>query len=125
MLSVGVYPQISLKNARARRESIRGQVALGIDPSGVRKAEKRARANTFEAVAREWWDRRKEGWSDEYRRCGHHPLRAGHLSIHRLKAGEQIGSGGLPRMPRTHAEARCCRNSSQGARQVQRGHALC
>jgi integrase len=67
MLSVGVYPQISLKNARARREAIREQVALGIDPSGVRKAEKRARANTFEAVAREWWDRRKEGWSDEYR----------------------------------------------------------
>jgi hypothetical protein len=40
MLSVGVYPQISLKNARGRREAIREQVALGIDPSGVRKAEK-------------------------------------------------------------------------------------
>lgn len=43
MLSVGVYPQVSLKNARLRREEIREQVALGIDPSVVRKAEKRAR----------------------------------------------------------------------------------
>lgn len=52
-LSLGVYPEVSLKQARERREAFRKQIADGIDPSTVRKAEKRARANTFEAVARE------------------------------------------------------------------------
>lgn len=66
MLSVGVYPEVSLKRARKRREEIREQVANGIDPSGERKAEKRARANTFEAVAREWWKKRKKNWSKQY-----------------------------------------------------------
>ena len=65
-LSLGVYPTISLKRARERREELRRQVAEGMDPSAVRKAEKRARANTFEAVAREWMDKRKAIWSTEY-----------------------------------------------------------
>lgn len=41
-LSVGVYPEISLKQARERRKDIREQVAAGIDPSELRKAEKSA-----------------------------------------------------------------------------------
>jgi hypothetical protein len=49
-LSLGVYPQVSLKQARERREALRKQVAEGVDPSAMRKAEKRAQANTFEAV---------------------------------------------------------------------------
>lgn len=66
MLSVGVYPEVSIQRARKRREEIREQVANGIDPSGERRAEKRARANTFEAVAREWWGKRKRNWSKKY-----------------------------------------------------------
>lgn len=38
MLSVGVYPEVSLKRARQRRAEIREQVANGIDPSAKRKA---------------------------------------------------------------------------------------
>jgi hypothetical protein len=37
-LSVGVYPQVSLRQARARRNALRKQVAQGIDPAEARRA---------------------------------------------------------------------------------------
>src|ERR1700730_3786430 len=54
LISLGVYPDVPLKLARERREGARRLVADGIDPSAKRQAEKTARGNTFEAVAREW-----------------------------------------------------------------------
>lgn len=69
-LSLGVYPDVSLRNARARRETARKQVAEGIDPSENRKAVKQARAdslgNTFEVVAREWVAKQSSKWSGVY-----------------------------------------------------------
>jgi integrase len=65
-LSLGVYPQVSLKQARERRETLRQQLADGIDPGSVRKAEKRARAHTFKAVALEWHQQRVATWSKGY-----------------------------------------------------------
>ncbi|MBT9608752.1 MAG: integrase arm-type DNA-binding domain-containing protein [Aquabacterium commune] len=57
-LSLGTYPDTSLKDARERRDQARRDLAAGIDPGVKRKAEKETRAvlaaNTFEAVAREW-----------------------------------------------------------------------
>jgi hypothetical protein len=53
-LSLGVYPEISLKLARERREEARRTVAQGIDPSAERKAAKEARQVTFELIAEEW-----------------------------------------------------------------------
>lgn len=53
-LSLGVYPEVSLKLARTRREDARRTVAQGIDPSAERKAAKEARQVTFELVAEEW-----------------------------------------------------------------------
>jgi hypothetical protein len=52
MLSVGVYPEVSLKEARQRRGDIRRTVATNAGPSKRRKAEKRTRADTSETVAR-------------------------------------------------------------------------
>jgi integrase len=66
MLSVGVYPEVPLKEARQRREDIRRKVATKVDPSEGRKAEKRARADTFESIAREWWEKRRNLWSEIY-----------------------------------------------------------
>ena len=40
LLSLGKYPDISLKSARAKRDELRTQVAEGIDPSAHRKATK-------------------------------------------------------------------------------------
>jgi hypothetical protein len=65
-LSLGVYPEVSLKQARERRETLRQQLADGIDPGSVRKAEKRAPAHTFKAVALEWHQQRVTTWSKGY-----------------------------------------------------------
>jgi integrase len=65
-LSLGVYPEVSLKQARERREALRRTIADGVDPSAIRKSEKRARTNTFEAVAREWYEQRVPNWTPEY-----------------------------------------------------------
>lgn len=56
LLSVGIYPDVSLKSARDRREDARRMVAAGLDPSAKRKAERAARADTFEAITWEWLD---------------------------------------------------------------------
>lgn len=56
-ISLGVYPDVGLAEARDKREAARKLVAAGIDPAGHRKAEKVAleesTENTFEAIARE------------------------------------------------------------------------
>lgn len=56
LLSLGVCPQVSLKDARAKRDESRKLLAAGIDPSAHRRARKAARggANSLEAVARRW-----------------------------------------------------------------------
>ena len=58
MLSLGIYPVITLKDARERREQARKLLANGIDPSEHRKATRLAQElaafNNFEAVARQW-----------------------------------------------------------------------
>lgn len=46
LLSVGVYPEVSLKKAR-RCEAIHEEVECGISPSRQRKAEKRARQQLY------------------------------------------------------------------------------
>jgi hypothetical protein len=56
LLSLGTYPEVSLAQARVRRDEARKQVADGIDPSQVRKALKQSKyhnESTFEVVARE------------------------------------------------------------------------
>ena len=58
MLSLGVYPEVSLADARQRLEDVRRLLGCGIDPSAQRRQDKLtaqfAVVNGFEAVAREW-----------------------------------------------------------------------
>ena len=63
-LSFGVYPDVSLKAAREKRDAARQQLAAGIDPGEARKAEKLAQAGaeSFEAIAREWHAKFSPGW---------------------------------------------------------------
>ncbi|MEO5339239.1 MAG: tyrosine-type recombinase/integrase [Magnetococcus sp. MYC-9] len=58
-LALGVYPDVSLKQARERRDDARRLLANGIDPSAQKKAEKAANPldNTFEVIARQWIDK--------------------------------------------------------------------
>jgi hypothetical protein len=59
-ISLGVFPDVSLKDARERKDEARRLLANGIDPSERRKThrarQKSSAANTFESVAREWFD---------------------------------------------------------------------
>lgn len=61
LLSLGVYPDISLKDARLRRDEARKLLAHFIDPGLRRKAHDEAKllleSNSFEIVAREWYAR--------------------------------------------------------------------
>ena len=68
LLSLGVYPDVSLKDARERRDDARKLVANGVDPSENRKAEKLARGggNCFEVVAREWYAKYSTNWSADH-----------------------------------------------------------
>lgn len=53
-ISLGVYPDVSLKRARICRDDARRMIAEGVEPSARRQADKNARAVTFELVANEW-----------------------------------------------------------------------
>ena len=70
MISFGVYGDVSLAQARAKRDEARSMLAKGINPSEARKAEKIAlqfaHENSFEAVAREWHGSKKATWSLGY-----------------------------------------------------------
>ncbi|MBP6188736.1 MAG: integrase arm-type DNA-binding domain-containing protein [Azonexus sp.] len=63
LLSLGVYPDTSLKKARSDRDTARSMLAEGIDPSLQRKATKAARvelsANSFEVICREWLENKR------------------------------------------------------------------
>ncbi|EPT3176124.1 tyrosine-type recombinase/integrase [Yersinia enterocolitica] len=67
MLALGVYPDVSLADARARRDEARKQLANGIDPSDKKKTDKveQNEARTFEEVAIEWHATNQK-WSEEH-----------------------------------------------------------
>lgn len=70
MLSLGTYPTVSLTEARQKRDEAKKLVVSGINPSEARKQQKRARqdvtGNTFEGIAREWYGKRRDRWSESY-----------------------------------------------------------
>ena len=65
-LSLGVYPIVSLSDARKKRDELRKQLQAGLDPSAERKAtnlrKELAAENSFEAVAREWYGKQLHTW---------------------------------------------------------------
>ena len=68
-LSLGVYPDVSLKEARTRREDARSLLADGVDPSEQRKAVKQAKNEkhtTFEDVFKIWMEHWKDGKSPRH-----------------------------------------------------------
>ncbi|MCA8493560.1 tyrosine-type recombinase/integrase [Burkholderia arboris] len=69
-ISLGVYPDVSLKDARERRDAARKQLAHGVDPGDAKKARKAASeeraTNSFELVAREWFARYAPGWASSH-----------------------------------------------------------
>lgn len=68
--ALGVYPEVTLKDAREKKRLARKLLEKGIDPSIERKKKKTLAqenaANTFEAVALEWYENRKSCWRPRY-----------------------------------------------------------
>ncbi|MCP5173750.1 MAG: integrase arm-type DNA-binding domain-containing protein [Moraxellaceae bacterium] len=64
LLALGVYPEVSLKEARLKRDVAKKRLENGTDPSEAKKEEKRLSIlqseNTFEAIANEWLSKRTQ-----------------------------------------------------------------
>ena len=67
LLTLGTYPQTSLKEARERAADARKQLDGGIDPGEVKKEEQQAADPiTLEQVAREWYEKQLPAWSKRH-----------------------------------------------------------
>jgi len=66
-LAIGVYPEVTLEEAREARAAARKQLADGLDPSEEKKRTKLQQRigyeNNFKAVALEWVENKQGGWS--------------------------------------------------------------
>ncbi len=99
-LSLGVYPDITLADARERRDQARQQRARNVDPSEFKKAQKREimakEHNTFEKLAQEWLEVRSHGWSAYYTRQVRQRLendifpKLGHRPVNAITAPELL-----------------------------------
>jgi integrase len=70
LISLGVYPETSLKEARARRDEARKMLDNGINPSSVRKLNKNSlledTENNFQSVATEWFVKFQSKWTPQH-----------------------------------------------------------
>jgi len=69
-LALGVYPEVTLGEARELRLQAKKALAAGNDPGNLKKRAKQLAtqnaANTFGAISREWFDQRKHEWTPNY-----------------------------------------------------------
>ena len=96
LLALGTYPEISLGEARDKRQAARKLVADGTDPGTEKKEAKRRLAynveNSFQVVAKEWHETNKPKWrpdhaAGQWRRLELHMLPAiGDRPIAEIKA---------------------------------------
>lgn len=67
LISLGIYPEVSLKEARDRRDTARRLLANGVNPSENRKAQRAAlsssNADGFEVIGNEWMAKQSVIWS--------------------------------------------------------------
>ena len=65
LLALGVYPEITLKDARDLRDRARTQVAKGIDPNEAKRASKATQngIDSFAVIAREWYEKQLPTWA--------------------------------------------------------------
>ena len=69
-LSMGVYPETTLKMARENRDEARKMISSGIDPSANRKAEKEAQTgeikDSLKVITLEWLLKKKSEWAESH-----------------------------------------------------------
>ncbi|MBQ1784260.1 MAG: integrase arm-type DNA-binding domain-containing protein [Gammaproteobacteria bacterium] len=71
-LAFGVFPEVGLADARAKRDEARRLLADGQDPAAVKKAQRQAvirdTTNSFRAVAERWLAVRQQEWAPKHTR---------------------------------------------------------
>ena len=69
-MAFGVYPAVSLKEARLKRDSAKKTLSDGDDPVQLKKSNRRAQKidaeNSFNNIAFEWWNNEKDGWKEDH-----------------------------------------------------------
>jgi len=69
-LSIGVYPEVTLGEAREEMLDAKKQISKGIDPSEQKQLQKlmaeTSSAESFEAIAREWHEVKKGEWTERH-----------------------------------------------------------
>ena len=70
LLSFGAYPDVPLVREREKRDEARSLSAEGVDQADHKKEQKTAKAdragNSFEVIAREWFEARKDNWAPSH-----------------------------------------------------------
>ncbi len=73
ILALGQYPEVGITAARKARTQAKAKLLQGINPATERKqlrqaqkAEKAVSENTFERVAKEWWEAQRGAWSKDH-----------------------------------------------------------
>lgn len=123
-MSLGTFPEVSIIDARAKRDEARRLLASGIDPLAHRKALKEAgkekAANSFEVVAREWHKNQSGKWSEKHAgqvlsRFEHHVFpQLGKRPIAEITAKDllatlnKIVEGNDKRIETAHRILQCC-----------------
>lgn len=67
-LSLGKYPVVTIKAARKAKDAALLLLEGGIDPSIQKKRDKAKALDTFHALAKEWFDKKRGKWSERYAR---------------------------------------------------------
>ena len=70
LLALGTYPNLSLREARVKRDEARCDLARGVDPGEAKRAAKGMRAgraaNTFKAIALDWFAKNNPTWAPNH-----------------------------------------------------------
>ena len=61
-LAHGVFPKVSLLEAREKRDKALKQLKEGNDPSKLKQLDKSLNQNTFEVIAKEWFEKESINW---------------------------------------------------------------
>lgn len=99
-LAIGVYPEVTLKEAREKRDEARKMLADNLDPSAMKKQAKRQLveedALAFERIALQWYEITKSKWSDTHANRVHKIIKnelgpsIGHITIGKVTAPQLL-----------------------------------
>lgn len=64
-LTLGTYPNLTLKQARLERDAAKELLLQGLDPGKEMKSESTLKTTSFEYIARAWHNEFKSKWTEK------------------------------------------------------------